>query len=135
MKITRVKHIDFFPVKDMFEEVDLKLHGKFEESKADFTKFVPTSESVRSLPAGDIGLQHYDYPDGRDDGRPVPIGRRRGVDIAELSEEVRKQQGSIAEQWQEYKVNEKLDSLHKEQQNQPSSELKSTGSNGGKAAE
>lgn len=117
MKVTHVKHITFFPQKDMFEEVELKLHQKFTESKADLTHFVPIEESVRSLPVGDIGLQHYDYPDGKDDGAPVQIGRKRGVDIAEISEEVRKQQGSISEQWQEYKANERLDQIHNEVKN------------------
>lgn len=113
MKIIRATQLSFFPVKNMFTEYDVELHGDFGDSKADFTAFVPTAESVRSLPVGDIGLQHYDFPDGRDDGRQVPIGRKRGVDIAELSEEILVQQGSISEQWKEYKANEKLDQIAK----------------------
>lgn len=102
MKIQRVKQISFFPTKDMFEEVDVQLHGDFGESKADFAAFVPTAESVRSLPVGDIGLQHYDFPDGKDDGRPVPLGRKRGVDIAELSEEIVQQQANVKEQYEDF---------------------------------
>lgn len=97
MKLTRVKHISFFPQKDMFETIDVPLHRDFDKSVADFTQFVPTAESVRSLPAGDIGLQHYDFPDGKDDGRAVPLGRKRGIDIAELSESVVSQNTSVNE--------------------------------------
>lgn len=109
MKIQRVKQISFFPVKDMFEEIDVELHGDFGESKADFSAFVPTAESVRSLPVGDIGLQHYDFPDGKDDGRPVPLGRKRGVDIAELGEAIIAQQVSVGQQMDDYLKQQAID--------------------------
>lgn len=109
MKIQRVKHITFFPQKDMFEEVDVKLHGDFTESVTDFSHFVPTSEAVRALPVGDISLQHYQFPDGKDDGSPVPVALQRGRDIAEISEEVATSQVKVKERWETFKAENALD--------------------------
>lgn len=64
----------------------------------DRSRFIPVSElakSVRSESIGAADLGRYDFPDGRDDGRDVPIARRR-PELAEMSVEVRRQQKEVA---------------------------------------
>lgn len=64
----------------------------------DRSRFIPVSElakSVRNESIGAADLGRYDFPDGRDDGRDVPIARRR-PELAEMSVEVRRQQKEVA---------------------------------------
>lgn len=80
------------------------------ESVADVSSYVPISDQVRSLPAGDISLQLYDFPDGKDNGMKVPLARQRGVDLAELSTEIRNQQEDVS-----YRIRQYNDELQHQQ--------------------
>lgn len=95
MKITRYNTICTLPKVAKLEEIEIKDREGFDESVADFTAFVPTEDSVRSLPVGDIGKEFFDFPDGKDTGERVPLARKRGVDIAELSTAIKEQQQEI----------------------------------------
>lgn len=63
----------------------------------DRSRFIPVSElskCVRNESIGAADLGRYDFPDGRDDGRDVPIARRR-PELAEMSVDVRRQQQEV----------------------------------------
>lgn len=75
--------VDFVPVKkDMSKSI------------VDRTNFIPDSEAIkrlvsaRSFTAPELKAL-YDFPDGKDDGRKIPVARMKGVDIAELSQELK----------------------------------------------
>lgn len=57
-------------------------------SVADKSYFHPDYAIVRNAVGAKApdSLQ-YTFPDGRDDGRSIPVAARRGVDLAELSQE------------------------------------------------
>lgn len=80
------------------EEVDQEYMKGAEscESIADMSSYVPNKEIMRKAATGQInGQALYDFQDGKDDGRKVPVSRIKGKDIAELSEEIKKQQDSV----------------------------------------
>ena len=73
----------------------------FDESRTDRSHFVPTAEAVKRLagapPIGnDVVKTIYDFPDGVDNGATVPISRNKGVDLAVLSDSVRRQQAEFS---------------------------------------
>lgn len=62
---------------------------KFDDSIVEKQFFTPQKESVRRLlatPTAVKGVQQYDFDDGIDDGRGLPITRYEGVDRAEVSQ-------------------------------------------------
>ncbi len=62
---------------------------KFDDSLVEKQFFTPQKESVRRLlatPSAVKGVQQYDFDDGVDDGRSLPITRYEGVDRAEVSQ-------------------------------------------------
>lgn len=66
----------------------------------DRSRFIPVSELAKSVASKSIGaadLGRYDFPDGKDDGRSVPLARRR-PELAEMSVEVRRQQKQVRQQ-------------------------------------
>lgn len=71
------------------------------ESITDKSQFVPESEALRKLKANGSGIseadmQYYDYPDGKGSlSDKVPVARLKGVDIAEISQAVQKQQKEL----------------------------------------
>lgn len=57
-------------------------------SLVDRSHFVPIAEALKSLDtAHDVQL-HYDFNNGIDDGRELPLSRKPGRDIAEYSRRV-----------------------------------------------
>ena len=66
-------------------------------SIVDKSHFVPISEQVKALAfSGSTGGQGcYDFADGRDNGMVLPVHRRKNVDLAELSQEVRRNQDIV----------------------------------------
>lgn len=90
------------------------------EYVVDDSNFVPISEAVRQLVngygAGNRAEQLYDFPDGKDNGQPVPFSRSSQFkDIAELSTEVANQQEQLNSALQEAQNLEKLQNETKEQ--------------------
>lgn len=55
---------------------------------ADDSYFVPESAIVRQASKLNttIPSEFYMFPDGKDDGRPLPTSLKKGIDIAELSQ-------------------------------------------------
>lgn len=71
---------------------------EFGESITDDSFFVPTAEALKTASgvlSEDEVRQYYDFPDGKDTGVAPPLARKKGVDIAELSTDVRHQQDEI----------------------------------------
>lgn len=87
----------------------------FGESLADKRYFSPTADSVRTISSSSLPKQFYDYPDGVDTGAPVPIARRKGVDMAVLSNVIRSEQNAIKEALdsanQKMQLHQQLDSV------------------------
>lgn len=63
-------------------------HASSGEYVVDDSHFVPMSEAIHQLgvnasASNNAGL--YDFPDGKDTGIPLPISRKKGVTLAEIS--------------------------------------------------
>lgn len=71
----------------------------YSKSLTDKSHFIPVSEQVKALAF--TGMTQtggkYDYLDGHDDGRAVPLARHKSVDIAELSQDIRRSQADITD--------------------------------------
>lgn len=81
------------------------------KSVTDDKFYTPTSEAIRNLIlSGDSagGQDVYDFKDGKDDGRAMPIWRQQGVDRAEISQEMLKQKQEIEEIQENEKTNARL---------------------------
>lgn len=80
---------------------------EYDESITDKSHFIPMAESVKRLSVGPMSADTvatiYDFPDGKDNGMRVPLSRKKGIDIAEVSNEIRISQNKIKEQLQEGK--------------------------------
>lgn len=66
------------------------------ESITDKSSFIPNSQLMRKAAREGANAQvFYDFEDGKDDGRKVPVARIKGADIAEISEEIKKEQKDV----------------------------------------
>lgn len=70
----------------------------FDESIVDKSCFTPLSEQLKTLTPMTTSErdQHFDFPDGKDDGRKAP--RPRGADIAEISTDIREKQAIVKQE-------------------------------------
>lgn len=97
------------------QDYELPPQKDFGESLADKRYFSPTADSVRTISSSALPKQYYDYPDGIDTGAPVPIARRKGVDMAVLSNVIRSEQNAIKEALdsanQKMQIHQQLDSV------------------------
>ncbi|QCS37189.1 hypothetical protein [Tortoise microvirus 66] len=63
--------------------------GKWEESVVDPSYFVPTAESVKCVNSTPLSpsevARSFDFRDGKDNGMAVPLSRKRGLDLADVS--------------------------------------------------
>lgn len=57
-------------------------------SLVDKSHFIPIAEALKSLDAAHDTQLHYDFENGVDDGRELPLSRKPGRDIAEYSRKV-----------------------------------------------
>lgn len=91
-------------------DYDIK-YDIFDESVTDFSYFMPRSEAIKTitgnLSSSDIDGS-YDFPDGRDSGSKVPVSRQRGVDLAILSEELRRADKAVSDAVSDAKSEAKL---------------------------
>lgn len=73
----------------------------------DDSKFCPTAEALKNIngtPLTDEQIANsYDFPDGKDNGMSLPIGRGRFSDITELSTEVQKHNENLTNSYNEFK--------------------------------
>lgn len=83
----------------------------FDESVTDFSYFIPRSEAIKTI-TGNLSSSdidgNYDFPDGRDSGAKVPVSRQRGVDLAILSEELRRADKAVSDAVSDAKREAKL---------------------------
>lgn len=114
-KVRRLTSVFSIP-SGTWEDVEQNLRTEFDDSLADKRYFEPVRESVKNIPSGslsDSGL--YDFPNGKDNGMQVPISRKKGVDIAEVSQSVRKDtekvRSKIKEQQEINEVQKQIDDL------------------------
>lgn len=77
---TRTKGQDFDPL----------IHVRYPKSRADQLSYQPTSKLIdQMIRTGQMVLaskNQFDFPDGKDDGREIPIDRVRGLDYPEISQ-------------------------------------------------
>ena len=84
-------HIDNVPYEDSIKCVE---SGEY---VVDDSCFCPTSEAIKQLgrisdPSSGQLAEVYDFPNGKDNGKTLPITRRRDFhDLAEISQEIRAQ--------------------------------------------
>lgn len=74
----------------------------FGDSLSDKSHFVPISEALSSLTPSDSmhteDNRNYDFPDGRDDGRSIPLGRKPSeCEITNMFTEASKGQASASQ--------------------------------------
>lgn len=83
------------------EKIDYQYKSPtFTESITDKSFFIPTSQQLQGLQRNTMtqeDLQHYDFKDGKDTGKPVPITRKQGIDLAEISTAIHNEQETIKE--------------------------------------
>lgn len=68
------------------------------QSKTDDKFYTPTKKAIENLmlnQGSPQGKDVYDFEDGKDDGRNLPIWREQGVDRAEISQEMIKMNTDI----------------------------------------
>lgn len=91
---------------------------EYTESLVDKSHFIPTQEAVKRLVnapplSADIIETMYDYPNGHDTGMNIPIGRKPGADLAEISQDIVTKQNDINEKLKEgeknYKIAQEID--------------------------
>lgn len=71
---------------------------EFGDSITDDSFFVPTAEALKTASgvlSEDEVRTYYDFPDGKDTGMVPPLARRKGVDMAELSQDIRRRQDEV----------------------------------------
>lgn len=85
----------------------------FDESIVDRSCFSPLSEQLKTLqPMTPLERdQHFDFPDGKDDGRKAP--RPRGADLAEISSDIHQKQEKI-----KFELKKAEEKLQREMKNQ-----------------
>lgn len=87
---TRTKGEDFDPV----------IHVRYPKSRADQLSYQPTSKLIdQMIRTGQMVLaskNQFDFPDGKDDGRDIPIDRMRGLDYPEISQMMSENEAKIS---------------------------------------
>lgn len=67
-------------------------NSEFEDSIVDYSLHQPASRLAQDIRNGRImgalANAYYDFPDGKDDGTAIPVSRKKGVDLAEVQEEI-----------------------------------------------
>lgn len=89
------KEINYMKVKTTFynhnvgKDFDPVIHVEYPVSRADQLSYTPTAQLVdtmfRTGQMVQASKQNYDFDDGKDDGRGVPVDRMRGLDYPEIS--------------------------------------------------
>lgn len=72
---------------------------EFDESQTDPSFAHPASALAQGLKTsaayGALAKQFYDFNDGKDDGSAMPISRQKGVDLAEISQDVARRRADV----------------------------------------
>lgn len=112
MKYSSFNVITSLPGRMRIIEVEVK-PKKYDESIVDKSCFSPLSEQLKTLQPMTPSErdQHFDFPNGKDDGRKAPLPR--GSDISEISNDIRQKQDKIAKE-----VKKAEENLQRELKNQ-----------------
>lgn len=89
-----------FSVKQELKKFDTRaVNSVFDDSCVDYTQHKPQGEITKAIKSGQIsGILAealYDFPDGVDNGYRPPKSRKKGVDLAEVSQEVQAMQSDV----------------------------------------
>lgn len=83
------------------KDFDPLIHVKYPKNRADQVSFTPTAKLVDQMfRTGQMVLAskaQYDFPDGKDDGRSVPLDRVRGLDLPEISQAMQENEAKLKE--------------------------------------
>lgn len=119
---TRTKGQDFDPL----------IHVRYPKSRADQLSYQPTSKLIdQMIRTGQMVLaskNQFDFPDGKDDGREIPIDRVRGLDYPEISQMMSENEAKIS------KHKKNLATMAEQEKAEASEQAeKAKGSDGGKS--
>lgn len=82
------------------KDFDPVIHTKYPSSRADQLSYQPTSKLIdQMIRTGQLVLAskaQFDFPDGKDDGRDVPVDRLRGLDYPEVSQMMSENEEKLA---------------------------------------
>ena len=82
-------------------DFDPVLHVSYPNSRADQLSYQPTAKLVNQMfETGKMlqaSQQYYDFPDGKDDGREVPIDRLRGLEMPDIAQSMIDNESKLAE--------------------------------------
>lgn len=109
MSMKRYDCVSSLPGVMSLVDCSLVVEGDFGRSLVDKSHFVPVSEQVKALALHPqlgmtAGVGVFDFADGKDNGAPVPLARRLGTDIAELSQEIRSAQADVSAKVEQARV-------------------------------
>lgn len=72
------------------KDYDPLIHVVYPDNRADQLSYVPTAKMVdtmfRTGQMVQASKQFYDFSDGNDDGRAIPLDRMRGLEMPEISQ-------------------------------------------------
>lgn len=104
MKFSSFNVISSLPGHMKIIEIEVK-PKKFDVSIVDKSCFSPLSEQLKTLQpmTPSEREQHFDFSNGKDDGRSAPLPR--GADIAELSNDIRQRQSKITQEMKKAEEN------------------------------
>lgn len=97
-----IKISNTFSDKDNTYDEKVYIKKVFSDSLSDKSRFVPIEEALSSLtPSNSMHIEenrNYDFPDGKDDGRSIPLGRKPAErEITNLFTEAQKGQASASQ--------------------------------------
>lgn len=122
MKIKRFNTISALP--HVMKVEDYVIPDKiWDESIVDKSCFIPLDTQLATLKpmTASEQEQHFDFVDGKDDGRQMPL--RRGADISELAQDIREKQKNIKKKLDSAAMNIVKEAEHKAMQEQVKAEL------------
>lgn len=83
------------------KDYDPVIRTVFPKSRADQLSYQPTAKLIdQMIRTGQLVLaskSQYDFPDGKDDGRDVPVDRLRGLDYPEISQLMQENENKLKE--------------------------------------
>lgn len=132
-----LKEVNYMKVKTTFynhnvgQDFDPVIKVEYPVSRADQLSYTPTAKLVdtmfRTGQMVQASKQHYDFADGKDDGRDVPIDRMRGLDYPEISMAMSENE----EKMKQHKKNIAEMSARKKKEKQAEEQAKPSGDEGG----
>lgn len=83
------------------KDFDPRIIISYPKNRADQLSYQPTSKLVDTMfKTGQMvtaSKQAYDFPDGKDDGKSVPLDRMRGIEMPEVSQLMQENEAKLSE--------------------------------------